>query len=114
GIHRDAGVELVTGDEVERFEGASRIERAITQKGRRLECDVVVIAVGIRPTVDVLQGTGVALDNGVLVDARCRTTVPGIFAAGDVANHLHPRLARTRLAHYNNAEQQVHTAVRAT
>ena len=113
GIHRDAGVELVTGDEVVRFEGASRIERAITQKGRRLECDVVVIAVGIRPTVDVLQGTGVALDNGVLVDARCRTTVPGIFAAGDVANHLHPLFGRIRVEHYNNAEKQGAAAARA-
>jgi 3-phenylpropionate/trans-cinnamate dioxygenase ferredoxin reductase subunit len=106
GIHRDAGVELVTADEVVRFEGANRVERAITKKGRKLECELAVVAVGIRPTVEVLQGTEVAVDNGVLVDATCRTNVPGIFAAGDVANHMHPLFGRIRVEHYNNAEKQ--------
>jgi 3-phenylpropionate/trans-cinnamate dioxygenase ferredoxin reductase subunit len=106
GIHRDAGVELVTADEVVRFEGANRVERAITKKGRKLECELAVVAVGIRPTVEVLQGTEVAIDNGVLVDAMCRTNVPGIFAAGDVANHMHPLFGRVRVEHYNNAEKQ--------
>jgi 3-phenylpropionate/trans-cinnamate dioxygenase ferredoxin reductase subunit len=106
GIHRDAGVELVTADEVVRFEGANRVERAITKKGRKLECELAVVAVGIRPTVEVLQGTEVALDNGVVVDATCRTNVPGIFAAGDVANHMHPLFGRVCVEHYNNAEKQ--------
>jgi len=106
GIHRDAGVDLVTADEVIRFEGENRVERAITKKGRKLECELAVVAVGIRPTVEVLQGTEVAVDNGVLVDATCRTNVPGIFAAGDVANHMHPLFGRVRVEHYNNAEKQ--------
>jgi len=113
GIHHDAGVELMTGDEVVRFEGAKRVERASTRKGRRLTCDLAVVAVGIRPTIDVLQDTGVEVDNGVLVDAMCRTNVPGVFAAGDVANHLHPLFGRIRVEHYNNAEKQGAAAARS-
>ncbi len=89
GIHRDAGVELHSDDEVVRFEGAQRIERAITRQGRRLACDFAVVAVGIRPAVDALASSGVAVDNGVLVDELCRTNVPAVFAAGDVASHYH-------------------------
>jgi len=113
GVHRDAGVELVVGDEVVRFEGANRVERAITRNGRKLTCDLAVVAVGIRPTVDILKDSGVAIDNGILVDAMCRTNVPGIFAAGDVANHLHPLFGRIRVEHYNNAEKQGAAAARS-
>ena len=112
-IHRDAGVELISGDEVVRFEGADRVERAITRSGRRLECDLAVVSVGIRPAVDVLGQAGVAVDNGVLVDDMCRTNVPDIFAAGDVANHLHPVFGRIRVEHYNNAEKQGAAAARS-
>ena len=113
GIHRGAGVELVTGDEVVRFEGAKGVERAMTRNGRTLECDLAVVAVGIRPTVRILEDSGVALDSGVLVDARCRTNVPDIFAAGDVANHMHPLFGRIRVEHYNNAEKQGAAAARS-
>jgi len=113
GIHRDAGVELLSGDEVVRFEGAHRIERAITRQGRRLACDFAVVSVGIRPAVDALASSGVAVDNGVLVDELCRTNVPDVFAAGDVANHDHPLFGRIRVEHYNNAEKQGAAAARS-
>jgi 3-phenylpropionate/trans-cinnamate dioxygenase ferredoxin reductase subunit len=113
GIHRDAGVDLIAHDEVVRFEGSRQVERAITKAGRELPCDFAVVAVGIRPDVDILGGTGVAVDNGVLVDASCRTNVPDIFAAGDVANHLHPLFGRIRVEHYNNAEKQGAAAARS-
>jgi 3-phenylpropionate/trans-cinnamate dioxygenase ferredoxin reductase component len=106
GIHRDAGVELLSGDEVVRFEGADRVERAITRQGRRVACDFAVVSVGIRPAIDALANSGLAVDNGVLVDELCRTNLPGVFAAGDVANQLHPLFGRIRVEHYNNAEKQ--------
>ena len=105
-IHRDHGVELVVRDQVVRFEGQKRVERAITKTGRSLDCDFAVIAVGIQPNIEVLHDTGVAVDNGVLVDAMCRTNVPDVFAAGDVANIDHPMFGRVRVEHYNNAEKQ--------
>jgi len=113
GIHRDAGVDMVSGDQAFRFEGAKAVERVITRNGRNLTCDFAVIAVGIRPAVTFLAGSGVALDDGVLVDGRCRTNVPGIFAAGDVANHMHPLFGRIRVEHYNNAEKQGAAAARS-
>ena len=113
GIHRDAGVELFSSDQVVRFEGGHRIERAITRQGRRLACDFAVVSVGIRPAVDALASSGVSVDNGVTVDELCRTNVPAVFAAGDVASHLHPLFGRIRVEHYNNAEKQGAAAARS-
>src|SRR6266566_2666977 len=112
-IHRDAGVELFSSDQVVRFEGVHRIERAIPRQGRRLACDFALVSVGIRPAVDALASSGVAVDNGVLVDELCRTNVPAVFAAGDVASHNHPLFGRIRVEHYNNAEKQGAAAARS-
>jgi 3-phenylpropionate/trans-cinnamate dioxygenase ferredoxin reductase subunit len=112
-IHQEHGVHLVTHDKVIGFEGRDRVERVLTAKGARLDCDLVVVAIGIQPDVDALSGSGIALDNGILVDAHCQTNVPYIFAAGDVANTLHPRFGRVRVEHFNNAEQQGRAAARA-
>ena len=113
GIHADAGVRLMAHETVERFEGAGRVERAVTRGGLRIDCDLAVVAVGIEPEVDVLHDTGIALDDGVLVDGACRTNVPDVFAAGDVANHLHPVFGRVRVEHYNNAEKMGAAAARS-
>jgi 3-phenylpropionate/trans-cinnamate dioxygenase ferredoxin reductase subunit len=113
GIHREKGVEMIAHDQVVRFDGARVVERAVTKGGRRIDCDLAIVAVGIEPSIGLLQGTEVAIDNGVLVDAACRTNVPGVFASGDVANHLHPLFGRIRVEHYNNAEKQGAAAARS-
>ena len=112
-IHREAGIKIVAEDEVVRFEGSLRVERVVTKKGRRIECDMVVVAVGIQPNLEIVKGSGVATRDGILVDATCRTNVAGIFAAGDVANHLHPIFGRVRVEHYNNAEKMAYAAARS-
>ena len=112
-IHREHGVYLVTNDHVTGFEGSDSVERVLTAQGKRLECDIVVAAVGIPPVVDVLKDSGIALDNGILVNERCETNVPNVFAAGDVANLLHPVFGRARVEHYNNAEKQGQAVARA-
>ena len=112
-FHRDAGVELVPNDQVIRFEGPTRVRKVITKGARSIPCDFVVAAVGIEPNIDLLAGTAVATDNGVLVNTRCQTSVPGIFAAGDVANHLHPVFGRIRVEHYNNTEKMPAAAARS-
>jgi 3-phenylpropionate/trans-cinnamate dioxygenase ferredoxin reductase component len=106
GIHTGAGVDLMAGETVERLEGSSRVERGVMKSGKRVDCDLVVVAVGIEPNTDVVRGTEVAVDNGILVDPSCRTNVPDVFAAGDVANHMHPLFGRVRVEHYNNSEKQ--------
>ncbi|HEV2459623.1 MAG TPA: FAD-dependent oxidoreductase [Ktedonobacterales bacterium] len=115
-IHREHGVHLMTHDQVIGFEGDtgnSRVERVLTAAGNRVACDLAVVGLGVTPAVDALAGSGIALDNGILVDARCQTSVPDVFAAGDVANLLHPVFGRVRVEHFNNAEQQGRAAARA-
>ena len=112
-IHQEHGIHLMTHDQVTGFEGRDRVERVLTAKGARLDCDLVVVAIGIQPNVDALSGSGITLNNGILVDAHCQTNVPHIFAAGDVANTLHPLFGRVRVEHFNNAEQQGRAAARA-
>src|SRR4029077_9361884 len=112
-IHRDHGVRLVPDDKVVAFEGSDQLTGAITAKGVRIDCDLAVVAVGIEPAVDAVKGSAIALDNGILVDERCRASVADVYAAGDVANHLHPVFGRVRVEHYNNAEKQGRAAARA-
>jgi 3-phenylpropionate/trans-cinnamate dioxygenase ferredoxin reductase component len=114
GIHRDHGTELIFEDTVAAFEGAGRVERVTTRGGRRLECDFVVVALGVEPVTDPLIGTGVKIDNGVVVDEYCRTGIEGIYAAGDVANHYHPVFGRhIRVEHWQNAQKQGQAAARS-
>ena len=112
-IHREHGVDLVTNDQVIGFEGGSQVQRVLTAKGAQLACDLVVVGVGIEPAIDALAGSAIALDNGILVNVRCQTSVPDVFAAGDVANLLHPVFGRVRVEHFNNAEKQGRAAARA-
>jgi 3-phenylpropionate/trans-cinnamate dioxygenase ferredoxin reductase subunit len=112
-IHLEHGVHLLTNDKVIGFEGRERVEHVLTAKGTRLDCDLVVVGIGIQPNVDALSGSAIALDNGILVNAHCQTNIPHIFAAGDVANILHPLFGRVRVEHFNNAEKQGRAAARA-
>jgi 3-phenylpropionate/trans-cinnamate dioxygenase ferredoxin reductase subunit len=106
-IHHDHGTELIFEDQVVAFEGAERVERITTQRGHRIECDFVVVGLGIEPAAELLAGTGVEIDNGVVVDEYLRTGVEGIYAAGDVANHYHPVFKRhIRVEHWQNALKQ--------
>jgi len=112
-IHRDNGVELVLEDSVAAFEGTGRIDRVRTKKGRLLQCDMVIAGIGIAPNSELLAAAGAAVDNGVLVDERCRTSLPDVYAAGDVANHLHPIFGRLRVEHWNNGQQHGRAAARS-
>lgn len=112
-IHREQGVDLILGDRVAAFEGAGRVQRVRTQGGRTLECDAVVVGVGLLPNSELLQAAGAATDNGVLVDEHCRTSLPNIFAAGDLANAQHPLFGRIRVEHWNNGQRQGQAAARA-
>jgi 3-phenylpropionate/trans-cinnamate dioxygenase ferredoxin reductase subunit len=113
GIHREKGVELVLEDSVAALEGSGRVERVRTKKGRVLECDMVVAGIGIVPNTELLASAGASVDNGVLVDEHCRTSLPDVYAAGDVTNHLHPIFGRLRVEHWNNGAQHGRAAARA-
>jgi 3-phenylpropionate/trans-cinnamate dioxygenase ferredoxin reductase subunit len=112
-IQRENGVELLAGDQVAAFEGAERLEAVRTAGGVRVACDFAVAGVGIEPVVPAVAGQPVAQDDGILVDEFCRTSAADVYAAGDVANHLHPLFGRVRVEHYNNAEKQGAAAARS-
>jgi 3-phenylpropionate/trans-cinnamate dioxygenase ferredoxin reductase subunit len=112
-IHRANGVELIAGDQVAAFEGTERVEAVTTAGDVRVACDFAVAGVGIEPVVPAVAGQPVAQDNGVLVDELCRASAADVYAAGDVANHLHPIFGRVRVEHYNNAEKQGAAAARS-
>ncbi len=113
-IHRDHGTDLVFEDTVAAFEGSGRVEGVTTKAGRRLACDFVVVALGVEPVAELLTGTGVKIDNGVVVDEYCRTDIEGIYAAGDVANHYHPVFGRhIRVEHWQNALKHGEAAARS-
>jgi 3-phenylpropionate/trans-cinnamate dioxygenase ferredoxin reductase component len=113
GIHRDHEATLIFEDTVAAFEGADRVERVVTQGGRRVECDFVVVGLGVEPVTELLADTGAQIDNGIVVDEFCRTSVEGIYAAGDVANHYHPVFERRiRVEHWQNALNQGPAAAR--
>ena len=99
------GVALVLGDEVEEFGGSGgRVDSVVTKAGRTLATDLVVVGVGVDPVLDFLAGSGIAIDNGIAVDERLETSIPGIFAAGDVANFPDPLYGRRRrIEHWSHA-----------
>jgi 3-phenylpropionate/trans-cinnamate dioxygenase ferredoxin reductase component len=113
-LHRDHGVELLTGVVVQGFEGSGRVERVRLADGRLLETDFVVVGVGVVPRTALAEQAGIAVDDGILVDQRLETSLPGVFAAGDVANAFHPFYGhRLRVEHWANALNQPGTAARA-
>jgi NTE family protein len=106
-LYASEGVELVLGNEVDAFHGEGRLEAVTTRNGRRIEADLAVTGVGVDPVVDFLEGSGIELDNGIVVNERFETNVPDVYAAGDVANFFDPLFGRRRrIEHWSNANYQ--------
>jgi 3-phenylpropionate/trans-cinnamate dioxygenase ferredoxin reductase subunit len=109
-LHAGHGTELHTGVTVETIEDADGTTVVTATDGRSWAAHVVVVAVGMEPGVELAQVAGVALatpedGGGILVDAHGRTSVDGIFAAGDVANQPRPVLGgRHRVEHWQGAQ----------
>jgi 3-phenylpropionate/trans-cinnamate dioxygenase ferredoxin reductase subunit len=105
-FHRANGVGVLAGEQVVGFDGADRVTAVMTGSGKRVACDFVVVGVGIAVEVPPVTGSPLDMSGGILADECCRTSAPDIYAAGDVANQLHPLFGRVRVEHYNNAEKQ--------
>jgi len=106
-LYESKGVELVLGNEVEAFHGNGSLEQVTTKNGRAVEADLAVVGVGVQPVTDVLEGSGIEVDNGIVVNQRFETNVPDVYAAGDVANFFDPLFDKQRrIEHWSNANYQ--------
>jgi 3-phenylpropionate/trans-cinnamate dioxygenase ferredoxin reductase subunit len=92
--HRRRGVTLLTGQGVRALEGEERVHAVVLADGQRVETDVLVVGIGIQPNVELAEAAGLAVDNGIVVDATARTADPAIYAIGDCAQHEHGFLGR--------------------
>lgn len=111
-LYADRGVEVIRGSTA-RFEGGPDVRAVVLEDGRRLLCDFVVVGVGVEPELDFLSGSGIAVDDGVVVDQHLQASVPGVYAAGDVANFFDPVFGlRRRVEHWDNAVKQGRLAAR--
>jgi NADPH-dependent 2,4-dienoyl-CoA reductase/sulfur reductase-like enzyme len=104
-IHEANGVGFRLGASAVEIRGTSgKATGVITDSGEFLPADTVVIAVGVVPDVELAKEAGLELDNGISTDASLRTSAPDIYAAGDVANALHPFTGEHhRSEHWSNA-----------
>ena len=107
GLYREHGVEVLLEEVVAGFGGNDRLEYAEARSGLRVAADLAVVGVGVIPSVDFLEGSGLALDDGIVVNQRFQTSAPAVYAAGDVANFFDPLFGRRRrIEHWSNASYQ--------
>jgi 3-phenylpropionate/trans-cinnamate dioxygenase ferredoxin reductase subunit len=112
-VHLQHGVELLLGESVESFEGDGAVARVRTG-GRAVDCDFVVVGIGVAPRLELARQAGLETDDGIVVSERLQTSAPNVFAAGDVASAWHPFYARRiRVEHWANALNQGPAAARA-
>ncbi|MGQ0716362.1 MAG: NAD(P)/FAD-dependent oxidoreductase [Pseudonocardiales bacterium] len=103
-VHRQHGVDVRLGTAVTEFRGTGRVTAVLTDDGIEIPTDVVIVGVGAQPNTELAEQAGLAVENGVLVDAALRTEDPDVYATGDVANAVNPSYrARIRVEHWANA-----------
>ena len=113
--YRQKGVDVVTNDSVVSLEGNGSRFTVRTRSGRGFEVDGVVAGIGIRPNLELAQTAGLQVENGIVVNEHLMTSIPDLYAAGDVANFFHSALGkRVRVEHEDNAVKMGKLAGRNT
>jgi 3-phenylpropionate/trans-cinnamate dioxygenase ferredoxin reductase component len=108
------GVEIHGGETLRSFEGDGDVKGVVTESGKVIDGDAVVVGAGVKPDVMLAQKAGLEVDDGIVCDATLQTSVEGIYAAGDVCSYdsrVHGR--RLRVEHWDVAMQQGQHAARS-
>jgi NADPH-dependent 2,4-dienoyl-CoA reductase/sulfur reductase-like enzyme len=106
-LYRRHGIDVVRGDEVRAFRGHSRLDTVELHSTNPIGAGLAVVGIGVTPAVAFLNDSGIAVGNGIVVNERFETNVPGIYAAGDVACFFDPLTGRQRrIEHWSNARYQ--------
>lgn len=113
GVHERRGVKVLCDRKVQGFLGTDRVEGLLLDDGTQLDCELVVVGIGMKPSVAWLEGSGLELEDGVRCDETLRASEPGIMAVGDVCNWHNPLFdERMRIEHWTNAVEQARHAAR--
>lgn len=105
-LHIEHGTKLMVGTPVTSLTEVDGGVEVVSSAGV-FRADIAVVGIGIIPNTEIAEASGIKTGNGIWVDKFCRTSVPEIFAAGDVANHEHPLFGtRMRVEHFDNASRQ--------
>ena len=112
-LHRAEGVDVRCGVGVSAVTGTDHVEKVVLSDGAELDADLVVVGIGSRPSTDWLEGSGVAVDNGVVCDAAGRTSAPNVWAIGDVASWQDVAGHQVRVEHWSNVAEQARVIVPA-
>jgi 3-phenylpropionate/trans-cinnamate dioxygenase ferredoxin reductase subunit len=107
-MYREQGVDVILGESIAELKANGRmLTGARTESGREIEAFLAVIGVGVRPNVGFLEGSGLEIDDGIVVDDHFRTSVPDIYALGDVAQFDDAVAGRRRrIEHWSSADNQ--------
>ena len=109
-LHTEEGVDILEATALERIEEtAGRASAVLLEGGRRIETDFVLVGIGILPNQELAEQAGIAIDNGILVDAHACTSHDDVYAAGD-CTRFEFRGARVRLESVQNAIDQAECA----
>lgn len=111
GLHARHGVRLICGASVDEIRGVNgRVTEVLTVGGERIPADLVIVGIGAVPATGWLESSGIllsAVDGGVVCDEYLRTSVPGVYAAGDVAHWPNATMGiATRLENWTSAADQ--------
>lgn len=106
GLHRRHGVDVRTGVGVDSIRGSGKVREVLLSDGQLVPADLVVVGIGMLPDTQMAHESGIAVENGIVVDEYGRTSLEPVFAAGDVANRIDPRSGvRVRREHWQSAQR---------